>query len=319
MEGTFTDLVRELKTLRKGRGLFVGQIGERVGPALRRACGVASGDGPAEIRRKVTEWLQNLASSLPEDLRVAVTAAFALERDVQMPFYQDRVRWAAEALHRDDRTVRRRIDEGIERIAELACSRGGLDAAADAAAGWHTVELRTFLVLDQPEPEAYELRRVVADRDRLSELDLAMTLTADPGRKPADESDLRIDIFAGGRIVERRMEAADRFGFVIALPRELHRGETHELFVRFRAAGGPIQPHYVCVPKHRCDLFDLRIRFDLNHLPKMIWRLIDAFQRDIDDPLPAGEVLPPDPAGEIHTTFRQLNPGHAYGARWSED
>jgi hypothetical protein len=80
---------------------------------------------------------------------------------------------------------------------------------------------------------------------------------------------------------------------------------------------GQMQPHYVCVPKHRCDMFDLRVRFDLEKMPEHIWRLVDAFQRDVDDPAPSGEILPPDAAGEVHTMFRQLTPGRAYGIRWT--
>src|SRR5687768_15696602 len=65
------DLVRELKSLRKGRGLYAGSIEERVGPALRSACAVTDGDGLLVIRQKVAARLTELAEQLPEDLRVA--------------------------------------------------------------------------------------------------------------------------------------------------------------------------------------------------------------------------------------------------------
>jgi hypothetical protein len=52
-------------------------------------------------------------------------------------------------------------------------------------------------------------------------------------------------------------------------------------------------------------------------LPTRIWRLSDAFQRDVNDPSFSGETLVPDAAGEIHTTFRRLTPGLAYGVRWT--
>src|SRR2546423_7989957 len=107
------ELVRDLKALRKGRGVFASQIGGRIGEALREVCGVADNDGPATIRRKVTERLLELAAELPADLRVAVLAAFAMCPEVQLPLYQDRVNWAASRLDRDPRTVRRRIDDGI--------------------------------------------------------------------------------------------------------------------------------------------------------------------------------------------------------------
>ena len=43
------EFASELKTLRKGRGIYVPQISERVGPALREVCGVVSGDTAGEL------------------------------------------------------------------------------------------------------------------------------------------------------------------------------------------------------------------------------------------------------------------------------
>jgi hypothetical protein len=317
MEAGLAALIKELKTLRKGRGLFIRQIGERVGPALREVCNVLDTDGPAEIRRSVSDRLESLAGNLPEDLRIAILAAFALHPDARLPFYQERVRWTAQRLNRDDRTARRRIDEAIERLAELALSSAtDVDPTDASSTGWHTDELRISLVLDQAAPEAFEFRRVVADRDRLSELDLAMTLTGPPDRKPVNPDELSLDVFYGGRLIQKSLESTDRLGFVLELPSPLKREARHDFALRYRVLNGHMQPHYVCVPKHRCDLFDLHVRFPLDHLPRRIWRLTDAFQRDVNDPSFSGEPLSPDSAGEIHTTFRRLTPGLAYGIRW---
>jgi hypothetical protein len=321
MEGLFAKLVSELRTLRKGRGLFVGQISERVGPALREACEVSDHDGPAEIRRKVSEHITDWAEDLPDDLRVALMAAFGIDPDARLPFYQDRVRWAADKIRRDDRTARRRIDEAIDRIAEVAASAerpGPPPSPSPSPTGWHTSELRIAVALDQPEPEALEIRKVVVDRDRLSELDLAVTLTASPDRDaPIDLNALSVDVFYGGTLVEKTLESTDRIGLVLALPEPLSRDDCHEIALRYRVHNGQMQPHYVCVPKHRCDLFDLRVRFDLDRMPAQIWRLTDVFQRDVDDPSAAGDILPSNAAGEVRAVFHQLTPGRAYGVRWS--
>ncbi|MGH3437848.1 MAG: hypothetical protein ACRDRN_15450 [Sciscionella sp.] len=316
-----TELVLELKTLRKGRGIHAGQMEGRVGPALRAICGVADGDNSTEIRTKVANLLRRLTVSLPNDLRVAALAAFALEDGVGMQFYQDRVRWVANHLSRDERTARRRIDEGIDEIAGLAVAQSGIadsTTPTTASASWHTEEVRVALALDQPEPEAFEFRRIVADRDDLHELDLALTLTSPTGcTQPADFEDLHVDVFYGGRLVTRTKESADRFGFVLALSRALRRDERYEFLLRFRVPRGRVmQPHYVCVPKHRCDLFDLRVRFDLNASPQRVWKLADRFQRDVDDPVPHGGDVGIDDVGEIHARFRDLTPGLAYGVRW---
>ena len=46
---THATLVRELKTLRKGRGVHAGRIVDRVGTALAAACGITRADGPAAV------------------------------------------------------------------------------------------------------------------------------------------------------------------------------------------------------------------------------------------------------------------------------
>ncbi|MDI5976856.1 hypothetical protein [Amycolatopsis magusensis] len=312
------ELIGELKVLRRGRGITTTQLAERVGPALRWACGITERDDSAETRSKVTERMRELGESLPEDLRIAVLAAFNLHDDAQHPFYQDRVRWVATKLQRDDRTVRRRIDEGIAQIAQLALATAGIDSPAVAEdRGWHTEELRVALALDQPVPEAFEFRRVVAEVDGLTEVDLAVTVpTLDPPADQPREADLDVAVFHGGRLTRRQMESSDRFGLVVLLPAPLRRGERHELALRFRARIS--HPHYVCVPRHPCDLFDLHVRFgDVG--PSEVTVVEKAFQGDASDQAASsGERLLLDDSGEVHLRFHRLAPGFAYGVKWSE-
>ncbi|WP_260478641.1 hypothetical protein [Kibdelosporangium aridum] len=313
-------LVADLKALRKGRGILAGSITARVGDALRTATGTHGVEHAVEVRRRVAECLWRWAGELPDDLRIAVRAAFALDQTDQLPLYKDRVRLVAERLNRDERTARRRIDEGIERLAEVARSGAPLTEfhPAEPVPGWHTEELRVTLALDQPTPEAFEFRRIVADHDRIEHVDLAITLTAPLGANgPARTDDLEIDVFHGGRLTAREMESTDRFGFRLTLPKPLRRHESHQIGLRFKIRPDrTMAPHYVCVPKHRCAEFDLRVRFDVRRPPERIWRLVNAFQRDVDDPQPRGETIPLDASGEIHTSFHELTPGLAYGIRW---
>src|SRR5262249_33507520 len=116
------EFATELKTLRKGRGIYVPQIGDRVGPALREVCGVVVGDTAGEMRRKVASRLEEMGARLPEDLQVAGLAALAIHAGARLPFYQDRIRWVARYLDRDERTARRRVDDGIGQLAEMAAS-----------------------------------------------------------------------------------------------------------------------------------------------------------------------------------------------------
>ncbi len=118
-------LLTELKVLRKGRGVLVAQIGDRVGPALRALSGVAEGASAAELRQKLARRLEELADELPDDLRIAALVSLGLYREAQRPFYQERIRWLADYLQRDERTARRRAEEALDQLAEIAGGAGG--------------------------------------------------------------------------------------------------------------------------------------------------------------------------------------------------
>jgi len=311
-------LTAELKTLRKGRGVSVAQIGDRVGPALRTLCGAADTTNAAELRQKLSDRLENLANELPDDLRIAAQVALGLYRDAQRPFYQERIRWLADHLQRDERTARRRADEALERLAEIAVAPG-MAANVDPATGsdeWYVAELRCAMVLDQPEPEAFEYRRITANRDHLTELDLSLTLPRDPAG-PNGPHDLQAEVVYGGTLVRRQRESPDRFGFALELPEPLRRYESTEFVLRFGLPHGQrMRPHYVVVARRRCDVFDLRVRFDRAHPPRQVWQVREAFHRDLDDGTARGDTVPLDAAGEIHLRFRNLRPALSYGAQW---
>ncbi len=316
MNAVCTGLTEELKALRKGRGILADRLDERAGPALLRVCGVLEGDGPAVVREKIATTLRTSIALLPPDLRGPMLAAFALDENTTQPFYQERIDQAAKSLQRDPRTVRRRIDEGIAHLVEIVGgnARGEPDELDALSPGWHTAELRTFVNLDLPAPEVFEFRRVIAEQDNVDALDLALTVTAPAERETPGHPAPDIDVFAGGRLVGRRRQASDRVGFELALPAPLQRGGSHDFALRFRVPEGAMQPHYVCVPRYRCDVYGLRVRF--GERPRAVWRLSAQFQRDLDDPMIVGEEAELDRAGEIHGEFRRLAPGLAYGFRW---
>ncbi|WP_254125101.1 hypothetical protein [Amycolatopsis sp. CA-230715] len=309
------EVVEELKRLRRGRGIAAPQLGDHVGPALRVVCDIYEDEDSESIRGKVSERLQALVTSLADDLRMAVLAAFGLHEQARSLFYKDRVRWLAEKLDRDDRTIRRRIDQGIQQVAALAIATGRSTDLPHPSRSWHTEDLRVTLALDQPVPEAFEFRRVVADADDIDELDLALTLTTPDARVPVDEADLQVDVFHGGSLTRRMMESSDRVGLALRLPSPLRRGERHEVALRFRAALR--YPHYVCVPRHPVDHFELHVRF-ARPTPAEIVLLDNVFQDDARNHAVRGPSLSPDGSGEVHVDFRKLAPGFAYGVRWQD-
>lgn len=288
------DLVVELKALRKGRGLLASRIGERVGAALRVVCEVGEEDGPAVIRQKVTRRLEILASDLPADLRMAVLAAFAIAPEVRLPFYQDRVGWTASRLNRDPRTARRRIDAGIDHLAQLATMRPVAPPrpmpSLSVETAWRTAELRVVVALDRARPEVVELYRIVAGRAGLAAIDLPVPAGTDV-------------LYGATRVRPGTVE----------LPHALARGTEHEFALQYRLAE-PGVTHVVRTPDHPCDLFDLRVRFA--RPPARFWSLRAALERDVAGGGQPGEPGVPDAAGELHLVFRDLTAGLAYGARW---
>ncbi|GAA3888676.1 hypothetical protein GCM10022243_61980 [Saccharothrix violaceirubra] len=290
----YTDLVRELKSLRKGRGVLAGRIGERVGPTLRATCGVTDDDEPRVIRRKVSDRLVELAGMLPADLRAATLAAFAIDQEARFPLYQDRVHWTAVRMDRDPRTIRRRVDEAINHLAELATEPP--ERPVVGSDGWRTTELHAVLVLDRSRPEVIERHRIVAERDGLRELALVSPF-------PAVRSAPDMHVLYGGTLV-------DRAGPVLAMPAPLAAGECHDFSIRFRPkALGVGQPGLVYVPRQPCDLLELRGRFG-PHAPSHVWT-VRGTDRDR-----SGDRHPVDGAGEFRMRFRLLKPGLAYGVRW---
>jgi hypothetical protein len=314
---SLAELVKELKTLRKGRGVLAGDIRSRVGPGLRAACEVTENDEPGEIRRKMSAMIEDFAATLPSDLRVAVTAGFALQTESRFPRYEDRVDWVAKKLGHLPRTARRRIDEGVQHIAELVAESLAHAEYSEQAIRWHTIDLRLEVALDRPRPVVVEHRRVISHLPGLTELDLAVTLASDDRYPDTRPDDLRVDVVHGGTLERRGMESSERVGFVLVLPRPLARGETHSFTCQYSFASERVlRQHMACVPRYPCDLFDLRVRFGAAH---RFWLVRGAFQRDVDDHRSPGEELPIGAAKEVHVRFRHLSPGLAYGLRWTSE
>lgn len=308
------ELIDELKLLRKGRGVFVSRIDERVGAELRDVCEVTEHDGPAQVRRKVADKLTALAEELPSDLRTAVLVAFGLYPQARLPLYKDRVAWAAEQISRDARTARRRIDDGIQQLAQLAAVPAE-QAPARPSSGWRTTYLSTSLVLDGAEPILLEERRVVSGQDDLAELDLSMT--AARGSTTSGSPNVTSTVLYGGTITGSNKVSDSRTAMAFALPRSLARGEVHEFALLHRIGDvSRMRPHLACVLTQPCDRFELRIKFGAAQRPEQVWVFSQIFQRDVDDETPVGEPATPDASGQIRFTFHDLAPGMAYGARW---
>ena len=317
MSLTTDQLVTELKGLRRGRGLYSDNVAARVGDQLRQLCGIEHGDPPAVVRDKLSGRLGELASTLPSELETSFTVALAIHPEARQLLLQARLDWLAAHLKRDGRTARRRVDESIRRLAEAAARPvATVEVLPDGSvAGWYIERFGALLRLDLPTPEARERRIVVAERNGIERIGLAVSLPREHGDLGAHE--LLADVEFGGRLVHTERASDSRFQWSLALPRALLAGERHEYGITFRLPPDqPMRQHYVFTPARRCDFFDLRVRFDPGDPPKEIRRVDAAFHRDVDEGIAMGETLRLDNAGELHVDFRNLTVGFGYGVRW---
>lgn len=236
------------------------------------------------------------------------------------------------------RALDRSAPEGLDRpIAPRWVSRVSPAIAASAAAaenaaatsdreprlsgtanGWFIESFTALLRLDTELVEALERRLIVATIDGLSELATSVSVPRhhdDASR----EHGLDAELLYGGSLELREQPYESYFRNVIVLPRPLRRGERHECALRLRIPPGqPMAPHYVHVPFHRSDHFDLRVRFPLRNLPRAVWVLHAVPTAVIYEGKPTGETLVPDRFGEVHVSFRDLRLGLGYGLCWSE-
>ncbi|WP_053734327.1 hypothetical protein [Nocardia sp. NRRL S-836] len=293
---THRNLVRELKRVRKGRGVHAAGIDEKIGPTLRAACGITRSDGALTARQKLITRLTELVEQLPDDLQLATRAAFALTPETRLPLYQDRVLAVAAEVDRDARTVRRRVDEAVDQLAELAATTTRRDTG-----GWHLAELTVSVTLDNGPAEVVERHRLVVDADHVDEVEFT-ALFAVPRR------DVRL--LHGGTLQDHGVVTHDRPGFTLVPAEPLPRGETFEFTVRYQLDRDALPPELLHVPERPCEQFDLRVRFGTDHKPQ-VQRFDGAYRRD-----PAGLPFPVDRAGEVHLRFRRLLPGLIYGVRW---
>jgi hypothetical protein len=215
MDFGVSEMLNELKTLRKGYGVESADIAARVGVALRAVCGVTDDDSPELMRRKVSTALTLLINELPVELRPLGQIALALGGTAP-DRYQTIVEHLATRLRRDPRTALRRIDEVLRRVAQLALDQGAQGSPVREIP-WHTVRLQASVMLDLPVIEVIETRRIVAHQPNLTEIESSVTVTPPPNWNGSlDPADIGLDVVRGGVLNFPRLLAPNRYGFSIS-------------------------------------------------------------------------------------------------------
>jgi hypothetical protein len=310
---TAETLTAELKLIRRGLGVYHPNLARRLGPGLREVCGIT--DDEPELRTKVITRLRDAAGTLPPELGIALLVSLGAYSEVRgLAKLEDRVDWLAARLNRDVRTARRRMDEAARMVADHLAA--GRRARRDTlpTSGWHIVTAQSVMLLDTEVPTSIERRVVVAEHDGLDQLVLARSVP------PADAGtpDIDAQMLFGGVLGLKEWDTGSRFRLVLNLPVTLRAGDRHEYSILWRnPPDRPMRQHYVFTPVLRVDHFDLHVRFDREQPPARVFRVADAFHRDLDEPPRDRDEIEPDRSGEVHLEFQDLAPGHGYGARWA--
>jgi hypothetical protein len=313
-----SQVIGELKELRRGRGLRADDIHTRVGEGLRMACAITRMDDPALVRRKLALRLTELSAKLPSDLNLAATVALGLHQ-VDGEFLDRRIAWLAEAFDRDPRTARRRVDSAFQLLAELLYDVGmrNRKAGSYSCDGWYIESLKVILRMDLDLPTLTEERRIVAQVDDLDELSLFLSAPRAPGIP--DYENLRAEMGYGGEIVETQRVSSAHSRFVVRLPDPLSLGQRHDYCIHFKSySRAHMCPYYVFTPLRRCEEFTARIRFDRDHPPRIVWRINGLPAKAYEDFTPGDDRLTVDRVGDIAIEFYDLQQGLSYGLQWQE-
>jgi hypothetical protein len=312
------EIAAEIQALRKNRA-FSGDVSGKLGPVLLE---LAGGDA-RHANDRLGRELRALSGRLTEEMRTAILAALALHKDTrEMTTYSERKRWLADTkLNRGERTAERRIEQAQrllaqEIAAELERRRGRSDGADD---GWYIDHFSAVFMLDGDAPEAIEQRRIVSTRNGLTEISIVLDTPRESGQRRLG---LKADVTRGGTLIRTEELSRNRTRYLIGLPAPLQADETHEYEMHIRVEPDePMRDYYVFRPfEHRCESFDLRVRFDRRTPPVWVRRVVGedvhVYYPYEGVPAPA-ERVPVDATGEARASFTRLRQHLGYGLQWS--
>ncbi|AXU16003.1 hypothetical protein [Streptomyces clavuligerus] len=317
MEFSASEVLSELKNLRKGFGMEDPQALSRVGSALRYIAGVAAEDDPARQRERIKSCLLERTCALPLDLSSYSRVALALDGSCTERF-EHRLRRIAMELDRDTRTARRRVDEAFKRLAEEALAAVVPPRLRHPGTPWHLRSLKTLVLLGSQGTEVIEERRIVSHRDGLTDIFHSSTFATMGGERHAvDSGGFDIILLQGGTSSGSAWLSATRLGLRVQLPRPLNAGHSHVLTFRTLVPEGEaLAPYYVCTPRFPCERFDLTVRFG-GCPPHRVWRLDDELPLEAGDTSLCRGGVEVDAAGEASAAFTDLEPNRSYGLGWT--
>ncbi len=311
-------LMTEFVRLRRGWGLETVRLRKQVGPGLVTLCGIVEKDDDRAARRKIEATLARLTLTFPaEEKDIIGIALGTTSAHVQRRFLTDRIADIADRLKTSDRTARRRIVAAFSRLVATALAEQADGGEHDPTKGWDVARLESLLRLDLVSPEVTEARTIVARRAGLDQILIKFSVPADR-LDDVGPGDLHAEIAHGARILSITCESGRHFGVLLKLPRPLAQDEKHTYSIILRPSAGEVMRHYALVPMVDIDFFRLRVRFDPDRVPDMVWRFEHAWPDSVNNPQAHSDAaLGLDGAGEVVQDFEGLERSYAYGIGWN--
>jgi hypothetical protein len=318
-------LYTELGALRKGWGLRRPTIRDRIGPELRKLCGVDETTTHSAARRRVMSMLVRAFGLLPDEFALAARVMMAMEPDYDGQTLAHRQERLAAVWNVDPVTVRRRCNLALQ-LTSAHLAEHGAELVADAFEQeeresfqpneWYTTTLLTTLRLDKPTPEAVEVRKIVSMKEGLARVALGFALPR-PRSESRPKMGLEVEMQFGGELESNSQPSAEFFVQYVRLPRPLAKGEQHTFGKIVRIPPGQLMaPYFVSRPLHRVDRFELRVKFDPARLPRAVWRISGVPYHLSEADGPGKDTVGLDSIGEVAVTFERLRPNFGYGVRW---
>ncbi|WP_155989124.1 hypothetical protein [Nocardiopsis sp. CNT312] len=304
-------LAQELRRLRARRGLDTDRLADQLGPVLRRLVGLTGGETDTEARGLVTAALRRLPRELPDDLRLAFLAGMGVHPDARGPVLEQRLEWVAHELHVSPRTARRRLDQAIDRVADLP--EPGVGSERLAPPDWKLAALRTRLSLGAGTASAVEEREIVAAVDGLDEITVSARVPRH-GTGPGSPHGVDLVPLHGAESVSVQRVTDTYFRHRVRFGSPLDAGQRHVFALRVGVpAGQPLRPRYVFRPLRHCGRFRLDLSFARDR-PDRVWTVPGVPNGAVEDL--TGDPLAPAGPGAYRIEFTALRPGFAYGLGW---
>lgn len=314
-------LYKDLRSLCKGLGIQDPQVRRKTGNALRGVCGITESTSHDEARERLLDILNPMCRALPTSdpeltLSLVAEVALGMEKGYEGLLLGDRQQLLASTHDRDVRTVRRRCDYSFQllssHLAKHAKAGGGMSQAEE----WYIDRFQVFLRLDRAAPQAREERTIISTVDNLHQIANAFGVPRHPDER-ADWLGVDIDIEYGGRMVEVEQPTPEYFLHYVEFGRPVSRGKSHTYSrIVTIPAGQRMVPRYVFRPLHPCTTFELRVKFALDALPRVVWKIPAWSEAIYRSNRPGRDIVVPDRLGEVHLTFDDLHIGLGHGIGW---